>query len=150
MADNACASPDQAEERTILRGYKTFPGRADQVGEARLFLRRLLDGCPIADDAVLIASELCANAALHSRSHELNGWFGVRAEVHSGDFLWLEVEDQGGAWDEGKDDDDRPHGLEIVRSIVGDDNWGIDGDGTSGHVVWARLDLAPSKSCGNP
>jgi anti-sigma regulatory factor (Ser/Thr protein kinase) len=140
MANGMCASPDQAEKRSALRGYKTFPGRIDQVAEARSFVRRLLGGFPLAEEAVLIASELCANAAVHSQSSGINGWFGVRAEIHPGDFVWLEVEDQGGPWDQPASDENRPRGLEIVGRLAGDDNWGVDGDGISGRVVWARLD----------
>ena len=47
---------------------RVFPGRPDQVRQARRFVARALDGCPAADDAVLGVSELASNAVQHSRS----------------------------------------------------------------------------------
>jgi serine/threonine-protein kinase RsbW len=47
---------------------RVFPGRPDQVGQARRFVTRALDGCPAADDAVLCVSELASNAIQHTRS----------------------------------------------------------------------------------
>ena len=87
-----------------------------------------------------IASELAANAAVHSRSAAPGGWFTVRAEVRDGDYVWIEVEDQGGPWACHAHDDDHPHGLDLVDALAGDGNWGIDGDASHGRTVWARLD----------
>lgn len=46
---------------------RAYPGRADQVREARKFLTNALDSHPAASDAVLCLSELAANAVLHSQ-----------------------------------------------------------------------------------
>src|SRR5216683_1795512 len=35
----------------------SYPGTLDQVGAARALLGRLLDGCPVAEDAVLLCSD---------------------------------------------------------------------------------------------
>ena len=43
---------------------------------------RHLAGCPAADDAILIASELAANAIMHSASR--GQFFTVRAELYPG------------------------------------------------------------------
>jgi hypothetical protein len=51
-----------AQATTPLAWSRIFPARADQVREARAFLRAALDGCPAADDAILCISELAANA----------------------------------------------------------------------------------------
>lgn len=63
------------------------------------------------------------------------GQFTVRAELHPGDYAWIEVEDNGGPWLEPAPD--RGRGLGIIRALVTD--WGIDGDYTT-RIVWARLD----------
>ena len=55
---------------------RVFPGRPDQVGQARRFVARALDGCPAADDAVLCVSELASNAIQHTRSGQ-GGQFQV-------------------------------------------------------------------------
>jgi len=72
-----------------------YPGRADQLHHVRQAVARHLAGCPTADDAVLILSELAANAIVHSASR--GQFFTVRAELYP-DYLWVEVEDLGAPW----------------------------------------------------
>ena len=55
-----------------------YLGRADQVQHARRAVARHLAGCPAADDAVLVVSELASNAIVHSASR--GEFFTVRAE----------------------------------------------------------------------
>jgi hypothetical protein len=88
---------------------------------------------------ILIVSEIATNAIVPSQSE--NNFFTVRAELHDR-YLWLECEDLGGQW-HCRAEEDRPHGLTIINTLVGKDNWGIDGDIT-GRVVWCRLSL-PSR-----
>lgn len=103
----------------------------------RADLRALLDGCPMADDALVCVSELATNAVLHSASGLAGGKFTVRGKVSPGDYFWIEVEDQGGPWTSAARDPDRGHGLDILRSLA--DDWGIEGD-KNGRTVWARFD----------
>ena len=121
---------------------RAFPATPAHVREARKFLRAALDGCPVADDVVLCASELAANSCLHSASGKAGGTFTVRAEVHEGDYAWIEVEDSGGPWNQHAHSDGRPHGLDIVRAYAAD--FGIDGDPLTGWAVWARIDWSPA------
>jgi serine/threonine-protein kinase RsbW len=117
----------------------SYPGRPEQVQRVRADLRTFLNGYPIADETILVASELAANAAIHSSSRRPGGRFIVRAEVCPGDHAWVEVKDQGGIWAGHRPRDGRPHGLDIVQAIAGDRSWGIGGDATLGRVAWARL-----------
>jgi serine/threonine-protein kinase RsbW len=121
---------------------QVFPARPDQVREARRFLATVLNGYPAADDAILCLSELAANSVLHSDSRKASGTFTVRAEVHERDYVWIEVEDNGGPWEKRAHRDGRPHGLAIVNEVAA--AWGIDGDQLTGWVVWAILDWPPS------
>src|SRR5579859_5715640 len=41
-----------------------YPGRADQVSHVRRAMSRHLAGCPAADDAILVVSELASNAVV--------------------------------------------------------------------------------------
>lgn len=117
---------------------RTYPGTADQIRQVRADLAANLSQCPRADELLLAVSELCTNAAVHSRSRNPGGRFTVRVDINADDYLWAEVEDQGGPWSDPAPDD-RPHGLDIVATLAGDGNWGIDGEQT-GRVVWVRLD----------
>jgi anti-sigma regulatory factor (Ser/Thr protein kinase) len=115
----------------------TYPGQANQISSARADLRGLLRGFPAFDDVILCVSELAANAALHSHSRLPGGTLTIRAKLSPGDYAWIEVEDNGGPWTPKPSDPERPHGLDIVRTLAAD--WGIDGD-HRGRTIWARFD----------
>ncbi len=120
--------------RTSTRSY---PGTPEQARIIRADLRALLAHCPHADDIILCASELAANAALHSRSAAPGGTITVHADIRPGDRVCIEVSDQGGPWTPAPDDHDRPHGLDIVAALA--TTWRITGTAT-GRMAWARLD----------
>jgi serine/threonine-protein kinase RsbW len=131
--------PDLSKPLNLRNFGNVYPGRPEQVRSVRADLRGFLAGCPIADETILVASELAANAATHSSSRRPGGRFIVRAEVRHGDYAWVAVEDQGGIWAGHHPRDGRPHGLDIVQTIAGDRSWGIGGDAILGRVAWARL-----------
>lgn len=129
-------------------GTRLFPGRTEHITAVRSYLAEILDGCPIAEDAILCGSELAANAAIHSRSSRPGGHFAVRAEIRTGEYVQIEVADQGGPWADSRDAADRAHGLDIVRALAGNGNWGVQGT-TEGRVAWARLAwVTPGESNG--
>jgi anti-sigma regulatory factor (Ser/Thr protein kinase) len=125
------------EPAAATRHTATYPGRAEQVHHVRRAVATHLAGCAAAADAVLIASELAANAILHSRSRA--GHFAVRTELHP-DHVRIEIEDLGGPWRRGRPDG-RPHGLDVVQALTGADGWGTETTTGGGRIVWARLDL---------
>jgi hypothetical protein len=125
------------DRRTFTRSY---PGERGQPRMVRAALALLLEGCPRADDAVLITSELAANAVVHSNSGAPGGRFTIGVEVHYGDYVWIEVQDQGGPWIRRADRDGEVHGLDLVDALAGAGNWGIDGDPEHGHITWVRVD----------
>jgi serine/threonine-protein kinase RsbW len=116
---------------------KSFPGLASEVGEARRFLAGHLDGCPVADDALVCLSELATNVVLHSDSRLPGGSFEVRGSMSPAGRLRVEVTDQGGPWHP-VDDPSGQHGrgLLIVASLAAD--WGIHG-GPDGRTAWLEL-----------
>jgi hypothetical protein len=126
------------EPAAAARYTSTYPGRLDQLGHVRRAVARHLAGCPGAFDAVLIASELAANAIVHSASR--GEFFTIRAELHA-DHVRVEAEDLGGPWRR-RQPDGRPHGLDIIQALTGPDGYGIQTTADGGRVVWARLDLA--------
>jgi serine/threonine-protein kinase RsbW len=114
----------------------TCPGGTEHVRAVRAGLRAALRDCPRADDVILCASELAANACLHSRSRLPGGTFTVRATVSPDRCVWIEVHDDGGPWNQEMTDPARHHGLGIVAVLA--DEWGIDGDHTT-RTIWARF-----------
>ena len=118
-----------------------YPGTIDQARHVRADLARVAIACPVADDLVLLASELATNAILHSRSGNPARTFAVRVKLYPGDYAWVEVADQGGVWLQDEHDEERGRGLNLVAAIAGDGNWGIDGDNAS-RAAWFRLDWA--------
>lgn len=97
---------------------RVYPGAADQVRQVRDDLRRLLDGCPVAGDVILCASELASNAIQHSRSREPGGKFTIRCEISAGAHVRIQVEDDGGPWTSRALDPTCGRGLEIVRALA--------------------------------
>ena len=126
-----------AEPAAATRRIATYSGRADQLHHVRRAIAIHLTGCTAANDAVLIASELAANAILHSRSRA--AYFTIRTELHP-DYVRIEAEDFGGPWRR-RQADDRPHGLEVVEALTGPDGWGTETTAGGGRIVWAHLDL---------
>ena len=113
-----------------------YPGGTEHIRAVRADLRALLVVCPRADDVILCASELAANAAQHSRSRLPGGTFTVRATIDPGHSASIEVQDNGGPWTPAVTDPDRPHGLDIIRALATD--WGISGNHAS-RTIWATF-----------
>ena len=121
---------------TTMLGYaSTFPGRADHGSQVRREIAAYLAGCPAADDIILIADELAANAIIHTQSR--GSTFIVRCQLSTGTAR-IEIEDLGGPWRR-RNPGGRPHGLDIVQALTGPDGWGTQPTGTGGRVVWARI-----------
>jgi anti-sigma regulatory factor (Ser/Thr protein kinase) len=108
-------------------------------------MRRLLRGCPVADDVILCVSELATNAAVHSDSRRSGGTFTVRAESCPGADVRIEVEDAGGPWVTSAPDPAHGRGLDIVRALA--DDWGITTT-PAGRAVWARITWRASGAIG--
>ena len=87
-----------------------------------------------------VGGEIAANAALHSHSALPGGQFTVSAELSPSDYVWIEVEDQGGFWTPAAAEPGGGHGLDIIHALATD--WGIDGDYRT-RTVWVRFDWPP-------
>ena len=133
-----CAKDDDvsttaAQAATSYAG--TFGGQAGEAARVRREIAAYLDSCSVTQDMILIASELAANAILHT--HSRGGTFTVRCQL-SPRAARIEVEDLGGPW-RPRQPADRPHGLDIVQALTSPDGWGTHPSGTGGRVVWAEL-----------
>src|SRR5215467_10151196 len=88
-----------ASEAVAMRASEiSYSGAVEHIRAVRADLRPLLADCPMADDVILCASELAANAALHSNSRLPGGTFTVRAAIRPGHHVQIEVEDNSGPW----------------------------------------------------
>lgn len=128
--------PVESTVMVAARSYhQVFQGKADQVSQIRHAVAQHVRDTPVADDVILIVSELASNAVLHSKSRD--EVFAVACEVYQR-CVRIEVADLGGEWHD-PEPDDRPHGLEIVNMLA--TKWGIK-PGTGGiRVVWARVEF---------
>jgi anti-sigma regulatory factor (Ser/Thr protein kinase) len=132
--------PTQAAKAPVAINFeRDYAGTADQLGQVRADLTEIGGECPVIDELVLLASELATNAVLHSNSGRAGHLFTVRATLYPGDYAWVEVVDEGGAWKRNRRDDEHGRGLAVVAAIAGDGNWGIEGDSAC-RVAWFRLD----------
>jgi anti-sigma regulatory factor (Ser/Thr protein kinase) len=117
------------------RYHQVFRGQPDQVSQVRREVGQHVRDTPVADDVILIVSELATNAVLHSKSRD--EIFAVACEVYPR-CVRIEVADLGGQWHD-PEPDDRPHGLEIVKALA--TKWGIKPGTTGIRVVWARVEF---------
>jgi anti-sigma regulatory factor (Ser/Thr protein kinase) len=132
-AATAPGAPVAASPPTYSRAFRATPA---QVREARRFLARLLGNCPLARDALACLSELATNSVLHSNSRRPGGRFVVRATVRQVG-LRVEVEDDGGAWEQWQErGDERGRGFAIVDALASD--WSITGS-EAGRIIWFEL-----------
>lgn len=135
---------------------RSYPGLKDQVRQVRRDLAPVVEGCPFADDLILLVSEASANAIVHSRSGLPGGVFTVRVEVRAGAFACLQVEDQGGPWVDRGPDEERGRGLAMVAALAGDGNWAIEEGGTPGtravrvQLGWDGPPAGEFRSCRQP
>jgi anti-sigma regulatory factor (Ser/Thr protein kinase) len=105
----------------------------------RDFVSRYLDGrhCPpeTGQDILVCATELAANAVLHSRSGLPGGHFSVEVAC-AGQSVRVTVEDSGGPWaerDNGDIDAECGRGLQVVAALSAD--MGLTGD-AAGRMAW--------------
>jgi serine/threonine-protein kinase RsbW len=142
-------APPASQRPTPIRSRsceRSFPGRLDQVREARAFTIRMLGGCPAADDAVLLVSELATNACTYTASGAPGGTFTVRIERFRG-LIRAEVEDQGSTWDGNLSSAQPPHGLYLLQALsVSCGTY----PGARGWVAWCTLGTPPSPSPSSP
>lgn len=126
---------DDGLNNTLVYDRVCF-GHPAEIAGARASLRRWLGtDCPQADDVVLVASELAANAVRHSASANL--YFILRVEIHP-DHVRVECDDLGGPWGVRAVDDLPRHGLDIVSALSAD--WGTEERRIdSMRVVWAKI-----------
>jgi CheY-like chemotaxis protein/anti-sigma regulatory factor (Ser/Thr protein kinase) len=117
-----------------------LPDELSSVGRARRFVKERLSEWGIdgpVDDALLVVSELAANALTHARSsYRLR----VSATSHA---LRIEVDDSGTGTPEPQpltDTEEHGRGLHLVGALAA--SWGMESADTGGKRVWAELALA--------
>src|SRR5260370_15435172 len=122
---------------------RVFAGSDDQVGRARLFVGQVLDGCPVAADAVLLTSELVTNAITHTASGK--GGKVVVTVYRADTRVRVEVRDDGSgqvpAVCSSGEAEESGYGLGLVELIA--HWWGYRG-GQRGRIVWFMLEWKPS------
>jgi len=119
---------------------RTFDGVPCELRQVRGFVGLLVNGCPVADEVILLSDELAANAVLHTASG-VNGTFSVYVLLESA-WVRVEVHDLGSASTPAvRPPSSQPaesgRGLGIVETVA--DRWGFH-DGQRGRVVWFEMD----------
>jgi hypothetical protein len=116
---------------------QSFPGNAEQLTRMRAVLGRLLADCPMADDVILLMSELGANAIRHSGSGHDGGSFTARLLDLPGEYVLGVVEDGGSQWHGNLHGSARDaSGLYLVLALSAD--CGVYG-GRHKRAVWFRM-----------
>lgn len=131
-------------ERLAVLAADWFPGEAAAVGQAREFVRGVVDGAwPGLDDLLLLVSEVASNAVRHTASGNDGGGFDLNVSV-ADDAVRIAISDGGGSSEPRIPDDSGEfgaltsgRGLRIVDALA--DRWGYTG-GELGRVVWFEVD----------
>jgi len=118
---------------------RVFAGRHNQVACARAFVRMALGPVSVVDEAVLLVSELCTNALLHTASG-YDGTFEVAVYLRSFS-VRIEVRDGGAAQAPSVSQPvgtfaEYGRGLDLVELLS--DRWGYSGD-SNGRSVFFEL-----------
>ena len=135
--EQGCSSPLPGSFAVTVT--RAFPGSPDQISRVREFVRLVLGPVPVAQEAVLLASELATNAVLHTASGN-GGTFEV-AVRRTPSAVRIDVRDAGSHQvpvphlqahlvEEGR-------GLSLVNLVA--DGWGHSGD-QDGRSVFFELD----------
>ena len=117
MCDHAARQPLAVSSLSSCTCEHVLPGHPAEVRRARALLAAFLTGFPAAEDAVLLASELCGNAVTHSASRQPGGFFILRAHARGVTRLLVEVEDNGSTWNGNIGIAQAPHGLFLVHEL---------------------------------
>ncbi len=133
--------PAVVDEGNMLVYDRVFLGELAEISRVRATLKEWLTNCPVTDDLLLVASELAANAVLHSASRSLYFTVRVYPFLHLG-HVRVEVEDLGGQWC--CHPIDRPHGLQIVQMLS--EEWGTIRARDGMRTTWACVGLSESVS----
>jgi anti-sigma regulatory factor (Ser/Thr protein kinase) len=136
------APPAPSGVSRIAWWTRDFPGGEDQVSAARHWIEELLPGCEALDDVLLLASEVCTNAVVHTLSGRA-GRFSVDVEW-SPSLVRVVVGDQGSLKApavSARDDhanwaDECGRGLWLVDAMS--DDWGTIGH-LAGRCVWFEV-----------
>lgn len=144
MADDATVANAAAPPRDV-RWERGYWGVLGTVREVRLDVREILADCPesVADDAVMVVSELAANAIRHSLSGGIGGTYTVRVyhyPTRELPYVWVEVEDLGNpSWD-GTLRMQPTHGLAVVYQLAA--SMGSEKGPHGTRTVYARLEYS--------
>ncbi|WP_028646752.1 ATP-binding protein [Nocardiopsis sp. CNT312] len=114
-------------DHTASVHHAWFYGRPDQIAAVRAFVADRLGDCPVADDAVLLTSELATNAVQHTPSSLPGAGFGVLIEHEHGKSVRVTVHDGGSYFDapcvaQPEPDAEHGRGLFLVDALA--TSWG--------------------------
>lgn len=140
--DHEARRPPYVANAPYLRWWRSFPGVPASAREARRWGRGLLPACEPLDDLALVASELAANAILHTASGTPGGVFDLDVSWSPG-YVRVVAGDDGGPSEPTAVE--TPSGTsgrglsEVVSGLAA--AWGHVG-GAAGRWVWADVPWA--------
>jgi CheY-like chemotaxis protein len=133
---------ESVSARAVSHAVIDLPDHLSSVGQARRFVRQKLADWGIdepLDDALLVVSELAANALTHARSS-----YRIQLSANQ-QALRIEVDDDGAGTPEPQpltDTLEHGRGLHLVGALAA--SWGMEAAETGGKRVWAEIALPAS------
>ncbi|GII77792.1 hypothetical protein Sru01_27740 [Sphaerisporangium rufum] len=119
-----------------------FPATETSVAEARRWLRKILDGRPRCDDAVLLLSEAATNSVVYTDTATI----GVTVTVEENGDVRVEVADEGAPTipslaGDPEDLKSSGRGILLIRALA--TRWGFTANPPA-HTLWFELSPAPA------